>query len=485
MDTQAHGRRLNFIGGEFLSDENWFEDRAPSDDRRVVGRFPDSSAATAERAVEAAQAALDGWSDLGPIARGAMLDTMADRLVDRGEEIVRAMVEEQGKLIHEARGELGKGIEYMRYYAGMSWEYGGRAMPSSRPGVELGLRRQPVGVCALVTPWNVPFAIPLRKIAPALLAGNTVVVKPSSETPLTCHLIAEAAVEAGLPEGVINVVYGRGGTAARAICSHPATRAISFTGSTAVGRELAVLAAGRLIKVQLELGGKNAAVVLDDADLDLAVDRIVAAAYGSSGQQCTATSRVIATPGVIEPLTRKLVDRVASLRVGIDETAQVGPLVSERQMNTVLEYVGVGWDEGATLAAGGTRLEADEFRHGWFVSPALFTGVTPDMRIAREEIFGPVVAVMAAVNDDEALRIANDSDYGLSAAVYTTSLARAARFLDGLEAGAVAVNLPSAGWEVQTAFGGLKESGGSGWKEQGIETLDFFSDLKATQVMAG
>jgi aldehyde dehydrogenase (NAD+) len=299
-------------------------------------------------------------------------------------------------------------------------------------------------------------------------------------------VIGEAAVAAGLPAGVLNIVHGRGGDAVRAIAADERVRAISFTGSTEVGRELAVLAGQRLIRAQLELGGKNAAVVLDDADLDLAADQIVAAGYGGSGQQCTATSRVIATPGVLEPLVERLVARVRALRVGpgTADGVQIGPLVSERQMRTVLEYVEIGRREGAELLLGGARPEGDGLDCGAYVTPALFTGVRPDMRIAQEEIFGPVVAVIAAADEDEALALANDSDFGLSASVYTTSLARATRFLNGLHAGAVAVNLPSAGWEVQVAFGGFKDSGGPGWKEQGSEALDFFSELKATQVLA-
>ncbi len=476
----------NLVGGEFVPAGDTYEDANPADDRDVVARFPLSTAAEAAAAVDAAASASAAWADTPPIARGRHLQALAAALLEREDEIVAAITREQGKPLAESRGEFGKAIEYLHYYAGMAWEYGGRLLPSSRPGVEMSLRREPVGVCALVTPWNVPIAIPARKIAPALLAGNTVVVKPSSETPLSCQAIGEAAVAAGLPPGVLNIVHGRGGDAVRAIVADARVRAISFTGSTEVGRELAVLAGERLIRAQLELGGKNAAVVLDDADLDLAADQIVAAGYGGSGQQCTATSRVIATPGALGPLVALLVARVEALRVGpgAEEGVQIGPLVSDRQLQTVLDYVEIGRQEGAELLLGGERPKGDGLDRGSFVTPAVFVGVRPDMRIAQEEIFGPVVAVIAAADEDEALEFANDSDFGLSASVYTTSLARATRFLKGLHAGAVAVNLPSAGWEVQAAFGGFKDSGGSGWKEQGAEALDFFSELKATQVFA-
>jgi alpha-ketoglutaric semialdehyde dehydrogenase len=476
----------NLIGGESRAVDATYDDRNPADERDVVGRFPLSGAAEAQAAVDAAAAALSGWAATPAIVRGRHLQALAAALREREGEIVEAVTREQGKPLAESRGEFGKSLEYLEYYAGAAWEYGGRLLPSSRVGVEMTLRREPVGVCALVTPWNVPIAIPLRKIAPALLAGNTVVVKPSSETPLSCHLIGEAAQAAGLPAGVVNVLHGRGGEAVRAVCSDPRVRAISFTGSTEVGRELAVLAAERLIKIQLELGGKNAAVILDDADLELAVESVVAAGYGGSGQQCTAASRIVVAESVREEFTGMLAERVRSLRVaaGTADGVQIGPLVSERQLRTVLDYVAVGVGEGAELLVGGERSSGAELAHGWFMQPTLLAGVRRDMRVAQEEIFGPVVAVIAAAGDDEALAIANDSVYGLSAAVYTRSLARAARFLDGLEAGAVAVNLPTAGWEVQIAFGGVKDSGGSGWKEQGAETLDFFSDLKATQVRA-
>jgi aldehyde dehydrogenase (NAD+) len=476
----------NLIGGELVAAAETYEDSNPADHRDVIARFPLSTAAEAKSAVDAAAAASKAWADTSPIARGRHLQALAGALRHREEEIVAAVTREQGKPLAESRGEFGKAIEYLEYYAGMGWEYGGRLLPSSRSAVEMSLRREPVGVCALVTPWNVPIAIPVRKIAPALLAGDTVVVKPSSETPLSCHVIGEAAVAAGLPPGVLNIVHGRGGDAVRAIGRDQRVRAISFTGSTEVGRELAVLAGERLIRAQLELGGKNAAVVLDDADLDLAADQIVAAGYGGTGQQCTATSRVIVTSAVHDALVDRVVARVEALRVGPGavEGVQIGPLVSDRQLRTVLDYVEVGRREGAELVVGGERPDGDGLDAGWFVTPALFVGVRPDMRIAQEEIFGPVVAVIAASDDEEALAFANDSAFGLSAAVYTTSLARATRFLRGLHAGAVAVNLPSAGWEVQAAFGGFKDSGGSGWKEQGAEALDFFSELKATQVLA-
>ncbi len=339
---------------------------------------------------------------------------------------------------------------------------------------------------ALLTPWNVPIAIPARKIAPALLAGNTAVVKPSTETPLSCHVIAEAAQRAGIPAGVLNVVYGPGSTTGQALAEHPAVSGISFTGSTEVGRIMARVAAEKLIKVQLELGGKNASVVLDDADLDHAAEQIAIAALSGSGQQCTATSRVLVQRSVLEPFTERLLDRVRAWPVGPGdrEGVRLGPLVSERQLTTVCEYVEIGRQEGATLLLGGGR-PGGELANGWYVEATVFGDVTPEMRIAREEIFGPVVAILPVDDDDEAIRVANDSVYGLSAAVFTTSLARAHRFVDEIHVGAMAVNLPSAGWEVQTAFGGINASGGSGWKEQGVEALDFFSELKAVQILPG
>ena len=299
-------------------------------------------------------------------------------------------------------------------------------------------------------------------------------------------MIAEAAVAAGLPAGVINVVHGPGRTTGAALARHPRVAGISFTGSTEVGRELAVIGAARLVKVQLELGGKNASIVLDDADLDHAAEQIAIAALSGSGQQCTATSRVLVQRSVLEPFTERLLARVGAWPVGPGDRdgVRLGPLVSERQLRTVTDYVEIGRQEGATVLLGGGR-PGGELANGWYVEATVFGDVTPDMRIAREEIFGPVVAIIPVDDDDEAIRITNDSVYGLSAAVFTRSLGRAHRFVEEVEVGNMAVNLPSAGWEVQSAFGGFKASGGSGWKEQGVEALDFFSELKAVQVLPG
>ena len=476
-------RHGNLIRGEFVESSSLFEDRNPADPEDLIAYFPESSHGDVVAAASAAADALAVWREMSPVVRGRYLFAIASTLQLRENEIVAAITREQGKPLAESRAEFGKCVEYFQYYGGRAYEFGGRILPSVRPGLDIQLRREPVGVCALITPWNVPLAIPARKIAPALLCGNTVVVKPSVETPLACQFIGEAAQEAGLPAGVLNIVHGRGSEVGDALARSAVVRAISFTGSTVVGRHLAKIAAERLVRVQLELGGKNAAIVLEDADLDLAAEQITIAAFTTTGQQCTATSRVLVRQEVLAELTRRLVDRARNLKVGpgTEPETKIGPLVSERHLVQSLAYVKSGTEEGANILIGGER----EDRAGFFLGPTLFSDVDPDMRVAREEIFGPVLAIMSVASDESALTIANHSDYGLSAAVYTRSLSRAYRFARGLEAGAVAVNAPSAGWEVQVPFGGVKESGGTGWKEQGLEALDFFSDLKAVQIWPG
>ena len=476
----------NLVNGAFVDAEATFDDGNPADPTDVVARFPASSAADVDAAVQAARAALPAWRATPPVVRGRHLQALARELRAEEATIVPAITREQGKPLAESRGEFLKTLEYLEYYAALGYEYGGRLLPSARPGVELQVRREPLGVVALLTPWNVPLAIPARKLAPALLCGNTVVIKPSTETPLSCHVIAEAAQRAGLPAGVINVVHGPGATTGLALAEHPGINGISFTGSTEVGRVIARVGAERLIKVQLELGGKNASIVLDDADLDHAADQIAIAALSGSGQQCTATSRILVQRSVLEAFTERMLARVQAwpLGPGDRDGVRLGPLVSERQLRTVCEYVEVGRAEGATLLLGGGR-PGGELANGWYVEATVFGDVTPEMRIAREEIFGPVIAILPIDTDEEAIAIANDSPYGLSAAVFTRSLARASHFVNELEVGAMAVNLPSAGWEVQQAFGGFKASGGSGWKEQGTEVLDFFCELKAVQILPG
>lgn len=477
----------NLIGPAFAEADRTFLDLNPAAKGDVVGRFPLSGPEDVAAAVEAAERAFVTWRRESPVTRGKTLLKLAAALRERFDAIAAAITREQGKPLAESRGELGKAIDYLDYYGVLAYEYGGRTLPSARPGVEISLQPEPLGVVALITPWNIPIAGPLRKLAPALVAGNCVVIKPSEETPLSCQFVAEAAVAAGLPPGVINVVHGDGAGAGAALAADRRVRAISFTGSTAVGRTLARVGAERLVRVQLELGGKNASIVLDDCDLELAVSQILPAAFGGSGQQCTATSRILVHRAVRDRFTELLVERVRALRIGpgTDPEATIGPLVSERQLVKTLEYVEIGRAEGAELLTGGERLSGDELDDGWFVAPTVFGSATPAMRIVREEIFGPVLALVTVDDDDEALAIANETEYGLSAAVYTRSLGRAQRFVQELEVGAVAVNLPSAGWELNTAFGGTKASGGYGWKEQGVEAFDFFSELKAVQTQAG
>ena len=479
----AHG---NFIGGEFTEVARSFESINPADREDVVAVFPSSSSDEAAAAIETAADAFREWGHTPAVARGKYLSAMARLIRDRVEEFGRTITREEGMPLAQARAEVGKAADYFDYYAGLSYEIGGRILPSVRAGVDIRMEPEPLGVVVAITPWNVPLGIPARKVAPALVCGNAVVVKPSVETPLSCHFLAEVALEAGLPAGVLNIVYGSGSTLGGSLVSDPRTRAISFTGSTEVGRNLARKAGERLIRAQLELGGKNASVVLDDCDLDNAVRQITLAGYAGSGQQCTATSRVIVQRDILGEFTERLVERVRDMKVGpgLEDSTQMGPMVSERQLEKVLGYVDIGRSEGAEVLSGGERLTGETYERGWFMAPTVLGSVDNRMRVAQEEIFGPVLAVIPADSDEEALEMTNASPYGLSAAVFTESLSRARYFTKNIEAGAVAVNLPSAGWEVQTPFGGVKESGGANLKEQGLQGLEFFRELKAVQEKA-
>ena len=476
----------NFIDGRFTVPEQSAENVNPADANDVIGLFPESSSADVESAFDAAARAFRTWSRTPTVERGKNLSRMARIIRGRADDFAQAVTREEGMPLAQSQAEVAKAADYFEYYGALGHELGGRTLPSARAGVDIYVEPAPLGVVAAITAWNVPLALPARKIAPALVCGNAIVVKPAEDTPLSCHLIAEAAVEAELPDGVLNVVHGSGQTVGQAVANDLRVRAISFTGSTEVGHTLAKTAAERLIRVQLELGGKNAAIVLDDCSLENAVEQIMLAAYAGSGQQCTATSRVLVQRNILDKFTERLLDRVERLEVGpgTEDGVQVGPLVSERQLNTVLGYVDIGRDEGATLLAGGRRLTGPPYDHGWFMSPTVFGAVENGMRIAQEEIFGPVLAIIGVDDDDEAIEVANDSPYGLSAAVYTTSLPRARRFRTELDVGALAINLPSAGFEVQTPFGGTKASGGTGWKEQGTEGLEFYRELKAVQMLA-
>jgi aldehyde dehydrogenase (NAD+) len=430
-------------------------------------------------AAEAASAAFPAWAALPAPARGAFLFEAARILDARFEELAAEMTREEGKTLPEARGEVRRSINILRYFGGEGARLPGLLAPSERDRVFAFAIRKPLGVVGLVTPWNFPSAIPAWKLAPALVAGNTVILKPASAAPLSSWRIVEALVEAGVPDGVVNYVAGPGADLAEALVNGRGMKAISFTGSCGVGARLHDRAVARRLRVQLEMGGKNPTVVLAGADLERAVADTVAGAFASTGQKCTATSRVIVEAPVYDAFVDRLVDRTRALRVGdgMVPSTDIGPAIDLPQLETVLSYVERGQREGARLVCGGRRLTEPPFEHGFFVEPAVFVDVSEPMAIAQEEIFGPVLAVMKAPDFDEAVRIANGVAFGLSASIQTRDLSRAFEFISRIEAGLVTVNLPSAGVEYQLPFGGTKDSS-VGPKEQGPHALDFYTDWK-------
>ena len=430
-------------------------------------------------AVDAAARALPAWSALPSPARGTFLYRVAENLERRLDQYAEEMTREEGKTLPEAKGEVQRALNIFRYFAGEGARMPGPVAPSERDRVHMWAQRKPIGVVGLITPWNFPSAIPAWKIAPALICGNTVVVKPASAAPLSCWRIVEACREAGIPKGVVNFVAGPGGALGRAMLSAPALRAISFTGSCEVGRSLHAEASRRRLRIQLEMGGKNPTIVLADAKFDQAVENTVNAAFFSTGQKCTATSRVIVEDEIYDRFLTALVERTRKLKVGngLDPGVDIGPAIDQAQLDTNLRYIEIGRKEAGKPLVGGRRLTGPEYDRGYFIEPTIFAGVTEHMTIAREEIFGPVLAVMRAKDFDDALRIANNIPFGLSASIQTSNVSRVFEFVQKMEAGLLTVNLPSAGVEYQLPFGGAKESS-FGPKEQGPAALEFYSDWK-------
>ncbi len=475
----------NFIGGEWVpaAEGGTFEDRNPADWNEVVGVFPASGAKDVERAVEAAAKAFPRWSRVPAPKRAEVLFRVGEILARRKEEISRLMTREMGKVLAETRGDVQEGVDTAYYMAGEGRRLYGETTPSELPRKFAMCVRRPVGVCGIVTPWNFPMAIPTWKIFPALLCGNTVVFKPASDTPATAAKLVEALAEAGVPAGVVNLVHGSGSKVGMPLATHPGVRCVSFTGSSEVGRALGEACGKRLRKLSLELGGKNAQIVLEDADLDLAVEGALWGAFGTTGQRCTATSRLIVHRKVKNEMVARLVERARKLKLGdgLDESVQVGPQVNEGQRKTTASYVEIGKSEGAKLLCGGEAAAEGALAKGWFYKPTIFDGVTPRMRIAREEIFGPVLSVLTVESLDEAIAAHNDTDYGLSSSIYTRDVNRAFRAIEDLEAGITYVNGPTIGAEVHLPFGGVKDTG-NGHREGGKTVLDVFSEWKAVYV---
>jgi aldehyde dehydrogenase (NAD+) len=476
---------LNFVNGEWVPAKSGdlFENRNPAHKDEVIGLFPKSAKADVEEAVRAARSAFDAWRRTPAPVRGEILKRVGDLLVARKEEIARDMTREMGKVLAETRGDAQEGIDTAYYALGEGRRLFGETVPSELPDKFAMTVREPLGVAGVITPWNFPLAIPTWKMFPALLAGNTVVFKPASDVPLTASHLVHALVDAGVPPKVVNLVHGGGGEVGTAIADHPDVPVVSFTGSTAVGRTLAERCGRGLKRLSLELGGKNAQIVLDDAEIDLALEGALWGAFGTTGQRCTATSRIILQEGIHDRFVERLAERASRLVLGdgLDPKSQVGPLVNGRQLQTVAEYVDIGKREGARLVCGGEAATSGALADGWFYKPTLFAGVTRSMRIAREEIFGPVVSILKVADLDEAIATLNDTVYGLSSSIYTRDVNAAFRAMRDIQAGITYVNGPTIGAEAHLPFGGVKETG-NGHREGGWTAYEIFTEYKTIYV---
>ena len=470
----------NFIGGEWVdsSTGKGIENVKPATGE-LVGIFPASSAADVNRAVEAAKNAFDSWRLMPAPKRAEILFRAARILTERKEEIARDMTREMGKVLAETRGDVQEAIDMTFLMAGEGRRLFGQTTPSELPNKFAMSVRSPIGVCGLITPWNFPIAIPSWKMMPALVCGNTVVIKPAQDTPLSTYYLVQIMEEAGIPAGVVNLVSGTGSQVGSPLVSHPDVKLISFTGSTDTGRVINEACAPSFKHVHLEMGGKNIILVMDDANIDLAVDGAIWGGFGTTGQRCTAASRVAVHKNVYKEFTEKFVARAKKLRVGdgLAPDVDMGPSVNESQLKTVMKYVEIGQQEGAKLAAGGHRLDSGKLAKGWFHEPTIFLDCNPQMRISQEEIFGPVVSVMPFSNLDEAIQIANGVKYGLSSSIYTRNVNHAFRAQRDLDTGIVYVNAPTIGAETHLPFGGTKQTG-NGHRESGLAAIDFYSEWK-------
>jgi acyl-CoA reductase-like NAD-dependent aldehyde dehydrogenase len=482
MTTRYH----NIIGGEAVpsSSGDWIEVRNPADTDDVLGSVPSSIIADVKAAIDAAQASFSSWAGMVAPERGKILYRAANLMESQSDRWAADLTREEGKTRGEALREVIRSVDLLRYFAGEAWRVGGDMLPADTPSTLLYSLRVPVGVCAIITPWNFPLSIPVWKIAPALVTGNTVVFKPASATPIMAILLAQLLQEAGLPKGVLNVVTGGGGTIGDALVTDPRVQAVSFTGSYAVGHALYQKTAPRITRTHLEMGGKNPIIVAADADLDKAVTIIAGSGFGLTGQACTACSRAIVEAPVAKAFTEKLTAYARSLKVGpgLSDGIQMGPAVSAGQRRTDLEYVEVARGEGATVLAGGAAPEGAGLQRGYFVQPTVLGGVKPGMRIAQEEVFGPVVGVIEAADLQEAFAIANGVEYGLSAGIVTNDLRRAVRFAEQAEAGMVKVNQGTVGASIQAPFGGFKNSGSGMFREMGKGAIEFFTKVKTVYI---
>jgi 2,5-dioxopentanoate dehydrogenase len=472
----ATRKYANLIGGEWVGARSGkvFQTHNPANMREAVAEYPLSDKTDAQAAIEAAQKAFDAWAAITPVGRGRILSKGSQILDARKAELAELLTREEGKTLVESQGEVQRAIDIFRFFGGISYTLGGQTIPHDLPGNLLYTVRQPLGVVGLITPWNFPIAIPAWKMAPALVSGNTVVIKPASPAPAMTLELAKALTEAGLPKGVLNVVIGEGHAVGGELASNPAVAAVSFTGSYAVGYQIHQQLATRMARAQMEMGGKNPTIVLADADLDLAATLVAKAGFGLTGQACTATSRAIVERSVLEPFVDKLVGKAKAIKVGPD----MGPAINQQQLESNLAHVKQALKDGAHLAFGGERLTDGEFAHGFFIQPTVITNVKPSFRIACEEVFGPVVAVIAVENFDEALSVANGLDVGLSASVVTRDIKKAMTYAERIQAGVVKINQISTGLALQAPFGGVKKSSTDSFKEQGPGAIEFYTRVK-------
>jgi aldehyde dehydrogenase (NAD+) len=476
---------FNFIDGVWVPSDSGevFENRNPADRDDLIGLFQKSSRMDVERAVAAAQRAFESWRLVPAPRRAELLFRAAQLIAERKEALAHDMTREMGKILDETRGDVQEAIDMTYFIAGEGRRQYGQTVPSELRDKFAMSVRQPLGVCAIITPWNFPMAIPSWKIIPALVCGNTVVFKPATLTPLSAVNFVRILEDAGIPRGVVNLVTGGGGDVGDAMVVDPATRVVSFTGSTEVGRRVSEQAAPSFKKVHLEMGGKNVIMVMDDADLELAVEGCLWGGFGTSGQRCTAASRVVVHEKVYKAFLSRFVERTRALRVGngLEPKTQMGPSISAGQLATVQKYVEIGSQEGATLSCGGHAMSTGAHAKGFFHEPTIFSDVTPSMRIAQEEIFGPVVSVLPCRSYDEAIAIGNSVPYGLSASIYTQDINRAFAAMRDLYTGIFYVNAPTIGAEVHLPFGGTKATG-NGHREAGTAALDVFSEWKSIYV---
>jgi acyl-CoA reductase-like NAD-dependent aldehyde dehydrogenase len=475
----------NFIDGEWVeaSTGQTFEDRNPADTRDVVGIFQRSGKADVDAAIAAAKRAFARWRLIPAPRRAEIIYRAAEMLFERKEDFARDMTREMGKILKETRGDVQEAVDTAYYMAGEGRRMFGPTTPSELPNKFAMAVRQPIGVCGMITPWNFPMAIPSWKLLPALVCGNTCVIKPAQDTPLSTFNLVRVLYDAGLPRGVVNIVTGFGSEVGAPITEHADVKAISLTGSSAVGRIVGTTAAKSFKHCSLELGGKNPMIVLDDANLDLAIEGGLWGGFGTTGQRCTATSRIIVQKGIYGDFVEQYVERAKSLKVGngLDESTEMGPAINENQLKTDLSYVDIGKAEGARLKCGGNRLDKGEYQNGYFMEPTVFVDVDRKMRIAQEEIFGPVVSILACDDLEGAIEIANGIDYGLSSAIYTKDVNKAFVAMRDLHAGITYINAPTIGAEVHLPFGGVKATG-NGHREGGLGAIDFFSEWKSIYV---